>query len=107
MYDFININFIIGKINENFIKVNLKKKTYARGKKHLKGSMIKRAEWKRKVAAKEGKKVEKNSVTTLILKKKSINYIHILLISIPKQHKNQPASYVLINIVGYVGLIIN
>merc|ERR1719369_2560778 len=47
-----------GKASENFIKIDIKKKTYTRGKKNSSGEMAKRADWKRKVAMKEGKKVK-------------------------------------------------
>ncbi|UYV60996.1 RECQL4 [Cordylochernes scorpioides] len=35
-----------GTINENYVKVNLKKKKYVRGHKHRTGQQIKRAKWK-------------------------------------------------------------
>merc|ERR1712096_503982 len=42
-----------GGASDNFLKIDIKKKTYTRGKKNSSGEMIKRAEWKRKVAMKE------------------------------------------------------
>jgi len=47
-----------GAANDNFLKIDIKKKTYTRGKKGLSGEKIKRAEWKRKVDMKEGRKVK-------------------------------------------------
>eukprot|EP00092_Neocalanus_flemingeri_P040667 GFUD01044278.1.p1 GENE.GFUD01044278.1~~GFUD01044278.1.p1 ORF type:complete len:1538 (+),score=567.86 GFUD01044278.1:263-4615(+) len=47
-----------GKASDNYLKIDIKKKTYSRGKKGSSGEMIKRAEWKRKVDMKEGKKVK-------------------------------------------------
>ena len=40
----------------NFVKINLKKKVFVRGKKTMTGAKYRRMEWKRKMAAKEGKK---------------------------------------------------
>lgn len=37
-----------GTINENFVKIDLKKKTFVRGKKFMTGSKYRRLEWKRK-----------------------------------------------------------
>jgi len=47
-----------GKASENFQKIDIKKKSFSRGKKGLSGEKIKRAEWKRKVDMKEGRKVK-------------------------------------------------
>jgi len=47
-----------GQASNNFLKIDIKKKTYTRGKKGSSGEMIKRAEYHRKVAMKEGKKVK-------------------------------------------------
>ena len=46
-----------GKANNNYIKIDLKKKTYSRGRKGITGGMVKRMEFKRKQVAKEGGKV--------------------------------------------------
>ncbi|KAA0204068.1 hypothetical protein HAZT_HAZT007475 [Hyalella azteca] len=37
-----------GTLNENFVRIDLKKKTYARGKKNMTGGKFRRMEWKRK-----------------------------------------------------------
>jgi len=47
-----------GKASENFQKIDIKKKSYSRGKKGLSGEKMKRAEWKRKLDMKEGRKVK-------------------------------------------------
>ena len=47
-----------GKANDCFVKIDLKKKKFSRGKGGLSGAKIKRAEWKRKMDLKEGKKVK-------------------------------------------------
>jgi len=47
-----------GKASENYQKIDIKKKSYSRGKKGMSGEKIKRAEWKRKVDMKEGRKVK-------------------------------------------------
>merc|ERR1719431_1416549 len=47
-----------GKASENFQKIDIKKKSFSRGKKGLSGEKIKRAEWKRKMDMKEGRKVK-------------------------------------------------
>lgn len=43
-------------VTNNFVKINLKKKNYVRGHKSMSGAKHRRMEWKRKVAAKFGKK---------------------------------------------------
>merc|ERR1712079_166872 len=45
-----------GKANDMFVKIDLKKKSYSKGK--MSGARIKRAEWKRKLDLKEGRKVK-------------------------------------------------
>ena len=45
-----------GKANENFVKIDLKKKSFSKGK--MTGARIKRAEFKRKLDMKEGRKVK-------------------------------------------------
>lgn len=47
-----------GKANDCFVKIDLKKKKFSRGKAGMSGAKIKRAEWKRKMDLKEGKKVK-------------------------------------------------
>lgn len=47
-----------GKSGNNFIKIDLKKKTYSRGRTGISGSMYKRMEFKRKEAIKSGLKVK-------------------------------------------------
>ena len=47
-----------GKANDCFVKIDLKKKKFSRGKGGMSGAKIKRAEWKRKMDLKEGKKVK-------------------------------------------------
>ena len=41
-----------GSANENYVKLNLRKKTYTRGKKVLKGAAYKRQQWRNKMSAK-------------------------------------------------------
>jgi hypothetical protein len=45
-----------GLVTSNFVKIDLKKKVYVRGQKHMTGAKYKRMEWKRKVQAKFGRK---------------------------------------------------
>ena len=47
-----------GKANDCFVKIDLKKKKFARGNAGTSGAKIKRAEWKRKMDLKEGRKVK-------------------------------------------------
>eukprot|EP00090_Calanus_glacialis_P000787 TRINITY_DN10552_c0_g1_i1.p1 TRINITY_DN10552_c0_g1~~TRINITY_DN10552_c0_g1_i1.p1 ORF type:complete len:1436 (-),score=591.02 TRINITY_DN10552_c0_g1_i1:100-4407(-) len=47
-----------GKASDNFLKIDIKKKSYSRGKGGSSGEMIKRKEWQRKVDMKAGKKVK-------------------------------------------------
>ena len=42
----------------NLVKINLKKKTFVRGKKTMTGAKYRRMEWKRKTLAKEGKQAK-------------------------------------------------
>ncbi|XP_076286804.1 recQ4 helicase [Lasioglossum baleicum] len=61
-----------GKINENFVRINLKKKVFVRGKKHFNFSKYKKNQWKQRkkeLGASEGSLevadfVEKHSVAT-------------------------------------------
>lgn len=41
-------------MNDNFVKLNLRKKTFSRGKAGLKGAAYKRHQWKQKMSAKRG-----------------------------------------------------
>lgn len=41
-------------VGDNFVKLNLRKKVYARGKTGLKGAAYKRQQWKTKMSAKRG-----------------------------------------------------
>ncbi|XP_042865248.1 ATP-dependent DNA helicase Q4-like [Penaeus japonicus] len=43
-----------GSANNNFVRINLKKKTFVRGHKHINGSKYRRMEWKRKQSLKSG-----------------------------------------------------
>ncbi|XP_047488278.1 ATP-dependent DNA helicase Q4-like [Penaeus chinensis] len=43
-----------GAANNNFVRINLKKKTFVRGHKHINGSKYRRNEWKRKQSMKGG-----------------------------------------------------
>ena len=54
--DLVDLQVRSGKANENFVKIDLKKKSYSKGK--MSGAKIKRAEWKRKLDMKEGRKVK-------------------------------------------------
>ncbi|XP_027231609.2 ATP-dependent DNA helicase Q4 [Penaeus vannamei] len=43
-----------GAANNNFVRINLKKKTFVRGHRHINGSKYRRNEWKRKQSMKSG-----------------------------------------------------
>ena len=47
------------KKTENYVKINLKKKNYVRGKKNMTGSKYRRQEWKRKETEKTKKGANK------------------------------------------------
>lgn len=55
--------------NENYVKINLKKKSYSRGKRGMTGGKYRRMEWKRKTALKENR--SDSSVPTPPTKKKA------------------------------------
>lgn len=50
-----------GTANDNYVKINLKKKTFVRGRKNMTGGKYRRMEWKRKVAEKEGTKLKEKT----------------------------------------------
>lgn len=49
---------MVPQANDGFLKIDLKKKSYSRGKRGMTGAKFKRAEYQRKVDAKEGRKVK-------------------------------------------------
>ncbi|CAL4059133.1 unnamed protein product, partial [Meganyctiphanes norvegica] len=54
-----------GNVNQNFVKINLKKKTFVRGKKTMTGEKYRRAEWKKKQLYKSAEQGNATAVKTL------------------------------------------
>ena len=54
----------VQKLSENFVKINLKKKNYVRGKKTMTGAKYRRQEWKRKQTEKDATTAKAAKVAT-------------------------------------------
>ncbi|XP_076061093.1 recQ4 helicase [Oratosquilla oratoria] len=54
-----------GSLNQNFIRINLKKKTYVRGKKRMSGAKYKQQEWKKKQTFKRAEDGDERAIKSL------------------------------------------
>ena len=70
--------------SENYVKINLKKKNYVRGKKTMTGPKYRRQEWKRKQAEKDKKSSKAKKVSSQCLYLPSFSVTFITLFSHPR-----------------------